>query len=70
MVDVIERDITEFGPKDGVKPANPRLLAELFLGMIGAVHTHLGESGGLSASVVDQHLDHAVDIILNGKVAW
>lgn len=71
MLDVIEKDIREFGPKAGVTAANPRLIAELFLGMIGGVHRYLEDSGQADdAAIAQLCLDQAVDMFVAGKSAW
>ncbi len=71
MLDVIEKDIREFGPKAGVTPSNPRLIAELFLGMIGGVHRYLEESGQPDDGAISQHcLNQAVNVFVAGKATW
>jgi TetR/AcrR family transcriptional repressor of mexJK operon len=71
MLDVMERDISKYAPKSGANPSNPRLIAEMFLGLIGAVHSHVEEAGCTNdTALIDAYVEQAVGIILDGKSSW
>ncbi len=71
MLDVIERDIVELGVKEGVRPQAPRVLAEMFLGMVGGLHRYFEETGLWSdEEALAGHLDHLVRIFTSGKSVW
>lgn len=71
ILDVIERDIIQLGANEGVVPSDPRLVAEMFLGMVSGLHRHLEEEVQWpEEGVIAFHLDHLVGIFCSGKTAW
>lgn len=71
MKEVLERDIREFAAADGLNVADFALIAELFLGMIEALHRHMDLRYSTAAPAdVERLLDNGVMIFLSGKAAW
>lgn len=71
MQKVLERDIREFSEKEGMRASNPKLLADLFLSMVGAAHSHWDESEDeWTPKMRDESLEQVVAILLRGGSAW
>lgn len=71
MLDVIERDIVALGGAEGLVPVSPRLLADMFLGMVSGLHRHLERlENWPDDDVLAGQLDRLVGIFCSGKSAW
>ncbi len=69
MLDVLEQDFLELGAKEGMVVAQPRRLAEMFLGMLTAF---MGPATGetFNEDAIASYADQAVDILMVGRRAW
>lgn len=70
VVDFFERDIREFGPKDGINARDPRRVATMIVAMVGGWLDSRGTAAPASQEEADEVADTTVDLLLHGKAAW
>jgi AcrR family transcriptional regulator len=67
MVDLIERDIRELGPDQGLAAADPRWVAEALMALLfGWVET----AGDIAPDAARAFAQRAVALLIDGRAAW
>jgi TetR/AcrR family transcriptional repressor of mexJK operon len=70
LLDVIERDIREYGPRLGIAPRDPCRTAELFMAFLTGLSEMRGSKGRLTDAEVKSFSASAVDIFFRGSESW
>jgi AcrR family transcriptional regulator len=68
MIDNLEREIRQFGPKEGIRAKEPRRVAFMIMATLAGFEEMGGADAPLSERIA--FAERAVDVIMSGVAAW